>query len=148
MEDITTIVIIKKQFVVEPFQLISYKKFLQNEVNKLAGKCVGEYGYIYEINKIISVEQENVHTQSFTGCLIFSVSFEATVINPEIGSHIKMQIIKNNDLYLAKKGPLICIITNGSRMDIDIGDTIDVVILIKEYNYGANIIKMVGECLI
>jgi DNA-directed RNA polymerase subunit E'/Rpb7 len=142
-------IVIEKQFKIEPSQLIGYKKFIQEEINNLNGKCLGEYGFIQEITKIISLKQENVFTQNFTGGLIFNVKFEANVINPQIGSCIKMQVVQNKDVFLAKNGPLICIIANSSKLDnIEIGDYVNIIVLIKEINYNSNIIKLVGECMI
>lgn len=139
--------IINKQFKIEPKNLLNYKNFLQDEVNNLKSKCLGDkYGIIYDIIKIISIHQDRVFTQNFIGGLIFNVSFEAFVLNPNIEDVIEMKIFQNKDIFLAKYGPLICIIVNGNMIEnTDIGTTVSIKIILKEINYNSNIIKLVGE---
>ena len=80
--DNTQIILIKKRIQLEHIYMTKNMiEHLKNKVMNMINVCSQEHGHILSVKKIISYEN--------TEDTIFSVTFEAEVLKPEIGKKLK-----------------------------------------------------------
>ena len=128
------------------------ESILKKITDKYNGKCAAE-GYIKTDSiKIIKRTIGKLDGSNFKGYIKFDVVFSADICNPVNGSIIKC-IIKNvNKLGLfAQDGPLSIIIprdyheSKGILKELDIGDSIKVEVLGKQFQLNDTVALIIGR---
>ena len=140
---------IVKDVTIPPHKLHIYDEYIEKELRKLEGKNYSsEVGYIYKVIDILKIEYNTIVKNNFTGSIVYKVTFEVENCNPESGSELECTIIQNNSILLASSDPMkIIIIDEQGLPKIEIGEKVNVYILVTEINLNMEYIKVVARFL-
>lgn len=139
--------VLTKNIVVPPHKLCNYQEYVEKKLRELEGKNYSsEIGFLYKVKEILKIENHIIVKNNFSGCIVYKSTFVVEHCNPQEGEEIECNITQIGRLIVGLNGPLkIVIIPKGVPEDLKSNDSINVVVLAKEINHGAEYIKVVSQ---
>ena len=139
--------ILTKTVIVPPHKLHIHKEYIEKKLRELEGKNYSnEVGFIYGIREVLTVENYAMVKNDFSGCIVYKTTFIVDNCNPEQGSVVECKVTQIGKLTVASNNPLkIIIIPQDIPQDLQTADSVNVLVLAKEINHGAECIKVVGK---